>query len=131
MAEQITPERIAELRAIIAAATTWHNATFLIAARKDFPSALNTIEAQAKRIEELEAALSIKINDARAFADAAVQTAIERLAPSAAAPDLLAALEEISDIARIEFPDVHGQWRRAMLGAALIAKSAINKATGR
>lgn len=67
MSNQLTPERIKELRDIIAAATTWHNATFLIAARKDFPSALNTIEAQAARIAELEAALNPFANEASEY----------------------------------------------------------------
>ncbi len=67
MSNQLTPDRIKELRDMIAAATTWHNATFLIAARKDFPSALNTIEARDARIAELEAALKPFADDAAAY----------------------------------------------------------------
>ena len=84
--------------------------------------------------ETLQDAMSGACWDSQSERDVAARSNSRAVANAylhAAAHDLLAALEEISDIARIEFPDVHGQWRRAMLDAALIAKSAINKATGR
>jgi len=65
----MTPERIAELRAIIAAASLMDEEVnmgigkavtqkeFYQSAKLAFPQALDTIEAQQRRIEELEAAL--------------------------------------------------------------------------
>ncbi len=65
----MTPERIAELRAIIAAASLMDEEVSMgigkAVTQKDFyqsaklalPQALDTIEAQQRRIEELEAAL--------------------------------------------------------------------------
>ncbi len=71
MAEQITPERIAELRAIIAAVKDRPviaiQADFFHAARNDLPSALDTIEAQRRRIEELEAAFMPYTGSAHEF----------------------------------------------------------------
>ncbi len=65
----MTPERIAELRAIIAAASLMDEEVnmgigkavtqkeFYQSAKLALPQALDTIEAQQRRIEELEAAL--------------------------------------------------------------------------
>ncbi len=53
----MTPERIAELRAILNADLLDQGTAFYMAC-DDLPSALDTIEAQHRRIEELEAAIS-------------------------------------------------------------------------
>jgi len=52
----ITTERIAEIRAILDADLLDQGTAFYMAC-DDLPSALDTIEAQQRRIEELEAAL--------------------------------------------------------------------------
>jgi len=85
----MTPERIAEIRAIIDGTSgVFSNesprtikAIIPIFATQSLPQALDTIEAQQRRIEELEAALSIKIDDARAFAASAVFVITQADAP--------------------------------------------------
>ena len=52
----MTPERIAELRTILDADLLDQGTAFYMAC-DDLPSALDTIEAQQRRIEEIEAAL--------------------------------------------------------------------------
>lgn len=52
----MTPERIAELRTVLDADLLDQGTAFYMAC-DDLPSALDTIEAQQRRIEELEAAL--------------------------------------------------------------------------
>ena len=62
----MTPERIAELRAILDADLLDQGTAFYMAC-DDLPSALDTIEAQQRRIEELEAALKPFADDAAAY----------------------------------------------------------------
>lgn len=75
----MTPERIAELRAIIAAASLMDEEVnmgigkavtqkeFYQSAKLAFPQALDTIEAQQRRIEELAAALKPFANEASEY----------------------------------------------------------------
>ena len=75
MNNQLTPERIKELRAIMDgtsdvfrnAAPRTIKAMIPIVATQSLPQALDTIEAQQRRIEELEAALNPFANEASEY----------------------------------------------------------------